>query len=97
MTEEPYIPAVLHNLIDDVREQGNHVTGGDGGHNYLFEALGLLGRSDVVADILIRRDYPSYGYHLEMGATALPERWDSATEGNPSGSQNHFIMGGADA
>ncbi len=97
IAEEQYVPKVLANLIDDVREEGNHLTGGDGGHNYLFEALGMQGRSDVVCDILSRRDYPSYGYHLEMGATALPERWNGSAKDNPVGSQNHLMMGGATA
>ncbi|MCL2571392.1 MAG: glycoside hydrolase family 78 protein [Defluviitaleaceae bacterium] len=97
MVEEQYIPKVLENLIDDVREHGNHLTGGDGGHNYLFEALGMLNRSDVVADIIIRKDYPSYGFHLAMGATSLPEQWSGSYKAKPHGSQNHFMMGGIDA
>lgn len=97
MAGEEHVPKVLANLVDDVREQGDHLTGGDGGHNYLFEALGMLGRSDVVSDILVRRDYPSYGFHLEMGATALPELWNGAVRDKPAGSQNHLMMGGADA
>lgn len=88
---------VLENLIDDIREKGNHVTSGDVGHAFVFEVLGKFGRSDVVADILAQQEYPGYGYHVLMGATTLPEAWDGAGPNHPKGSQNHFMMGGIDA
>lgn len=97
MVENEYVDKVLENLIKDIRQRGNHLTGGNNGHKYLFEALGKYGRSDVVADMLIRRDYPSYGYHIENGATALPEQWSGSHKEAPHGSHNHFMMGGIDA
>ncbi len=97
MVSPEHAERVLDNLVDDIREKGDHITGGDVGHSYIFEALGRFGRSDVVADMLQKRDYPSYGYHADMGATTLPEAWDGADPQHPKGSQNHLMMGGIDA
>jgi len=97
MVSPEHLARVVDNLVDDIREKGDHITGGDVGHSYVFEALGRFGRSDVVADMLEKRDYPSYGYHVDMGATALPEAWNGPNPDNPKGSQNHLMMGGIDA
>jgi hypothetical protein len=84
--------AVLTNLIDDIRKHANHVTAGDIGFHYVIRALTENGRSDVLYDLLSRRDTPSYGYQLSRGATALTEAWDA----NPNSSQNHFMLGHAE-
>ncbi len=80
---------VLDALVNDVRRHTNHVTAGDVGFHYVVRALTESERSDVLFDMLSRRDSPSYGYQLERGATALTEAWDS----NPASSQNHFMLG----
>jgi alpha-L-rhamnosidase len=48
--------------------------------------------SDVLLDMLLRTDSPSYGYQLEQGATALTEAWDA----NPKSSQDHLMLGDAE-
>jgi hypothetical protein len=84
--------AVLDNLVADIRKHQNHVTSGDIGFHYLVRALTDNGRSDVLYDMLMRIDSPSYGYQLSHGATALTEAWDS----NPKSSQDHFMLGHAE-
>lgn len=97
MVDKEHEQQVLSNLVEDIREHGNHITGGDVGHGYIFEALARFGRSDVVADMLNQEDCPSYGFHVLSGATTLPEAWDGARPGFEKGSQNHLMMGGIDA
>lgn len=92
LVPEGYRKAVLDNLVADIRKHQNHVTSGDIGFHYLVRALTDNGRSDVLYDMLMRTDSPSYGYQLAQGATALTEAWDS----NPNSSQDHFMLGHAE-
>lgn len=85
-------PAVLNNLVADIRAHQNHLTAGDIGFHYVLEALREGGRSDVICNMVSQTDPPSYGYQLKMGATALTEAWNA----NPSSSQNHFMLGHAE-
>jgi len=89
LVPEGHRQAVLDNLVADIRKNNNHVTAGDIGFHYVVRALSDGGRSDVLNDMLSRRDSPSYGYQLSRGATSLTEAWDS----NPDSSQNHFMLG----
>jgi hypothetical protein len=82
--------AVTDLLVKNIRDHGNHTTAGDVGHYYVLRALAQAGRSDVIYDMAIRKDYPSYGYQIEHGATSLTEAWDGPTRG---ASQNHFMLG----
>ncbi len=85
--------AVLANLVADIRAHGNHVTAGDIGYLYVIVSLMQGGRADVLFDILTQTTAPSYGYQLARGATALTETWNA----NPDNSQNHFMLGQAEA
>jgi len=89
---EDHRAAVLSNLVADIRRHNNHVTSGDIGFHYLVRALTDGDRSDVLYDMLMRTDSPSYGYQLSRGATALTEAWDA----NPGSSQDHFMLGHAE-
>ena len=92
MVPEDRRPAVLANLVADIRNHGNHVTAGDVGFHYVVRALTGGHRSDVLFDMLVKLDSPSYGYQLSKGATALTEAWDA----NPNSSQDHFMLGHAE-
>jgi hypothetical protein len=92
MVEPAHREPVLENLVRDIRARGNSVTAGDIGFRYVVDALGQAGRSDVLYDMFIRTDPPSYGYQLKQGATSLTEAWDA----NPRNSQNHFMLGHAE-
>ncbi len=81
--------AVLASLVKDVRSRGNQVTAGDVGFRYLVEALRTGGHSDVLFDLVTRRDGPGYAMQLAKGATTLAEAWDA----NPASSQNHCMLG----
>ena len=84
--------AVLRNLVEDIRAHNNHVTAGDVGFHYVVDALKENGASDVLLDMLLRTDSPSYGYQLAQGATALTEAWNA----RPTSSQDHLMLGHAE-
>lgn len=84
--------AVLEALVADIREHSNHTTAGDIGFHYVVDALMEGDRSDVLLDMLLRTDAPSYGYQLAQGATSLTEAWDA----DPRSSQDHLMLGDAE-
>lgn len=92
MVPEASRQAVLDHLVEDIRSHNNHVTAGDIGFHYVVRALTDSGRSDVLRDMLLRDDPPSYGYQLARGATTPTEDWNSG----PTSSQNHFMLGHAE-
>jgi hypothetical protein len=92
MVEEEHRPAILENLVNDIRARNNHITAGDIGFLYVIRALADNDRSDVIFDLLQRTDPPSYGSQLARGATTLTEAWDA----NPNSSQNHLMLGHAE-
>lgn len=96
MVDKQYERKVLENLVKDIRARGNHTTAGDIGHPFVLMALTKYDRSDVIADMLKLKDQPSYGYQIENGATTLCEDWDGPNLKRPHGSQNHFMLGGAE-
>lgn len=89
MVDECYEKAVFDNLVRDIRDRGNALTGGDIGYNYILRTLEKYGASDVIFDMNSRYDVYGYGYMLAQGATALPESWQALTRK----SHNHFMMG----
>jgi alpha-L-rhamnosidase len=84
--------AAIARLADDIRAHNNHTTAGDVGFHYVVDALLDNSASDVLLDMLLRTDSPSYGYQLAQGATALTEAWDA----NPKSSQDHLMLGDAE-
>jgi len=73
---------VFDNLVRNVvvKNKG-HFDTGMMATPYLLEVLTKYGRADLSYTIMNRRDYPSYGYNIERGATTLWETW--------AGNQSH--------
>ena len=84
---------VLNAIVTDIAAQGNVVTAGDVGYDYLLRALADNGRSDVFFAMTNRTNKPGYGYILSTGATSLTEAWDASSAN--SHSQDHFMLGQA--
>jgi len=53
------------------------------------------GHSDVAYRLLLNREYPSWGYLVDHGATTMWERWNGdQMRGDPSmNSYNHYAYG----
>ena len=84
-------PAVLANLIVDIRGRGNALSAGDVGYRFVLRALADAGRNDVIFDMNNQSDRRGYGMQLKRGATSLTEKWDASV--GSFGSQDHFMLG----
>ena len=84
--------AVLDNLVQLLRTNGNRVNAGDIGFMYLVHALSDAGHGNVLYDMVCQEDGPGYMHQLQKGATSLTETWDAF----PGWSQNHCMLGHAE-
>lgn len=73
-----YYEKVAETLIDKIIEDDYHITTGSHMTRFLFEVINSIGRNDVAIKMLNVKTYPSFGYMLENGATALWERWEKS-------------------
>ncbi len=53
-----------------------HISTGSHTTRFLFAVLSMIGENDLAVRMLSETTYPSFGYMLENGATALWERWE---------------------
>ena len=84
---------VVENLVHDIMvTHRGHLSTGFLGARYMFEVLCDEGHADVAYTIMNQRDYPSYGYMIEMGATTIWELWKYET-GPGMNSHNHPAFG----
>lgn len=67
---------------------GRQLRSGEIGLRYLFSALAGMNRNDIVFDMMMQPEHPSYIRFVEMGETALPEFWTDDAR-----SRNHDMMG----
>ena len=87
--------AAAERLVKKIED--NHWLLGTGflGTPYLLEVLTDTGHSDVAYRLLLNREYPSWGYLIDHGATTTWERWNGdQMRGDPSmNSYNHYAYG----
>ena len=79
---------VVKALRDNIAEVNDHLDTGIVGTRYLCEILVENGLEDLAYKIINQRDFPSFGWWIEQGATTTWEQWDG---GN---SHNHPMFGG---
>ena len=75
-------------LKANIAEVNDHLDTGLVGTRHLFEVLCDNGLKDLAYKIINQRDFPSFGWWIEQGATTTWEQWDG---GN---SRNHPMFGG---
>jgi len=85
-------------LADMVVRAGRRLQTGFSGSAHLLSALERSGRTGLAYDLLLRRDPPSLGFMVDMGATSVWERWNGLDAvGQPAcstmNSFNHYAMG----
>jgi alpha-L-rhamnosidase len=77
--------------------EANHWLIGTGflGTPYLLEVLSDTGHADAAYHLLLNREYPSWGYMVEHGATTMWERWngDKMISDPGMNSFNHYAYG----
>ncbi len=82
-----YVENVFQSLVENIEVTAKgHFDTGMMGTPYLLEVLTKYGRTDLAYTIMNRRDFPSFGYNIERGATTLWETWT----GNESHSHPMF-------
>ncbi|WP_422083596.1 family 78 glycoside hydrolase catalytic domain [Ulvibacterium sp.] len=88
-------------LIKLLEENDNLPSSGILGIRQLLPALSAIGRSDLAYQIVLKKDYPSWGFQVKHGATTIWERWNSYTPENgfngemnaKMNSFNHYAFG----
>ena len=67
---------VAANLANKVQKDGCHVDVGVLGCKALLNALSENGYADLAFQVAAQKDYPSWGWWISNGATALIDDWD---------------------
>jgi alpha-L-rhamnosidase len=57
-------------------EKNGHIDTGIHGTYFLIKTLIENDRNDLIFEMATKRDYPSWGYMLDQGATTIWEQWD---------------------
>ncbi len=78
-------------LLDLIHEKNDSFDCGIYGMNTMFHVLSDYGESELAFRMITKKEYPSYGHLIELGETALPERF--MPDGAPFDSHNHHFFG----
>jgi len=81
------IEPVLEKLIALIKLQGDRLNVGILGYKWLMNCLSENGEHETAFNLANRKDFPSFGYWLENGATTLLEDWRGIA------SHNHIMFG----
>ncbi|MEO9322933.1 family 78 glycoside hydrolase catalytic domain [Nocardioides sp. C4-1] len=98
LVPEEQLAAVGAKYVAKLAASGNALTTGFLGTPWLLPALSAIDREDLAWTLLMRKDYPSWGYEVENGATTMWERWNSIMPDGSFGdvtmnSFNHYAYG----
>lgn len=78
---------VVKALVAEVERRNGHLWAGILGTKYLLHALTDNGKADVAYGVTTKREWPSWGYWIDQGATTLWEDWRG------DASLNHIMFG----
>jgi alpha-L-rhamnosidase len=86
---------VFAHLVDKIEnETHRHIGTGLIGGQCLMRVLTENGRPDLAYAIASQKDYPSWGYMIEHGATTIWELWNGNTADPTMNSGNHVMLVG---
>lgn len=90
--------AVATAFVKTIHARNDHLATGFLGTPWLLPALSAIGQKDLAWKLLLNRDYPSWGYEIQNGATTMWERWNSLKPDGSFGdvgmnSFNHYAYG----
>jgi len=88
-TNKDKVVAQIANIIN---KNNGHLSSGLIGIQWLMRTLSEIGRPDLAYTIASQKTYPSWGYMIENGATAIWELWNGNTADPKMNSQNHVMM-----
>ena len=84
---------IFAHLVDKIEnETHGHIGTGLIGGQYLNRVLSDNGRADLCYTIASQKDYPSWGYMVEQGATTIWELWNGNTADPTMNSGNHVML-----
>ena len=84
---------VMQNIVDVTeRTYNGHVSCGVLGMQHLMTGLTHRGHLDLAMRIILQRDYPSFGYMIDQGATTIWELWNGNTADPAMNSGNHVML-----
>lgn len=93
LVEDQNITKVEQQIVRIIEiENKNHLSTGLIGTQWLMRTLSKMGRPDLAYKIASQRTYPSWGYMIENGATAIWELWNGNTANPKMNSQNHVML-----
>ena len=75
-------------LLKDIAQNDYHLDAGMFGVQYIYEALSILNRKDIIDKIVLNKKAPSFRSWIEEGATSLYENFDETH----SLSMNHHMF-----
>ena len=75
----------------ETKTEGSIGTGLIGGQ-WLMRTLSDNGRIDIAYRFATRRQYPSWGYMIDNGATTIWELWNGDTADPAMNSHNHVML-----
>lgn len=93
MFEETERKEAFARLLEMIDKNDGHMKVGVLGGRVLFRVLADNGCTELALEMITRRDYPSYGNWIEMGATTLWENFFLSPDGYPVESLNHHFWG----
>ncbi len=77
-------------LVRFVHEKDDHLSVGVLGGRLIFRVLADYGYADLAYKMIVRRDPPSYGHYVEIGATTLWEGFIDENQSLPYSRSHHF-------
>ncbi|MBB4908535.1 family 78 glycoside hydrolase catalytic domain [Actinophytocola algeriensis] len=89
--DEATTSSTVDSIVADVRARGTKLNTGVLGTKYLLPVLTEHGHADVAYELAEQKEYPSWGFMLENGATSMWEHWALAAR-----SRGHYFLGTVD-
>lgn len=98
LVKDEHRKTITEGLVELLKKSNMHLTTGFVGTPFLCKVLSEEGYSDAAYELLFQKDFPSWLYEVDMGATTIWERWNSVLpDGSISGtgmnSLNHYTYG----
>lgn len=89
---------IIKTLVTNIENHKNHLATGFVGTPYINHVLSENGAHELAGTLLMREDYPSWLYAVNMGATTIWERWnsikpDGSFDESGMNSLNHYAYG----
>jgi alpha-L-rhamnosidase len=85
--------AAADHLAANIRQRGTLLTTGFLGTPFSLDVLADHGHAGLAVELLLRTEFPSWGYMVDRGATTIWERWNGDTGDLAMNSFNHYALG----